>query len=156
MRKAYKNIFRLSIIALTLQLSILSCGKETQNTTQGGGVFKITAKISPPLQIGVVNGGMNAFSLGINGSTAQWIGNSASSNLSEITTDELSVTSGQNITSIIYLSNAYDQVCRTVTLEGIQNGKVIKTYNLELGIKDAAKALYCKDGYQITKNFIAE
>jgi hypothetical protein len=154
MTQTIRNIFKASIIALTLQAFILSCGKETQNTTQGGGVFKIKAKISPALQFGQNGTGVNAFSLGINGSTAQWIGNSASSNLSEITTDELSVTSGQNITSIIYLNNGYDQVCRTVTLEGIQNGKIVKLYTLNMG--SSKTTVVCPDNTTATKNFIAE
>jgi len=40
------------IIALFFSLLFYSCGKETQNTTQGGGKFVVTAKISPPLQSG--------------------------------------------------------------------------------------------------------
>jgi hypothetical protein len=86
----------------------------------------------------------------------QWMGNSASQNLSQMISDDISVTSGQNMFCIIQINNMYDFTCRTITAEGIQNGKVIKTYTLEQGYKNGSTLIMCIDGVNVTKNFIIQ
>jgi hypothetical protein len=143
------------VLSIVLTVLIFSCGKETQSSTQGGGTFNLRLTISPPLQFGKnASSASNTLFMQATNIQKQWSGNSASQSLSQIISDDISVTSGQNVFCIIQIMNQYDYVCRTVIAEGIQNGKVIKTYNLELGIKDAAAASYCIDGFQNTKNFI--
>ena len=144
------------IIALFFSLLLYSCGKETQNTTQGGGKFVVTAKVSPPLQAGSNSGAYNLFQIAVAGSSNTWLGQSQSNSISELSTDEIAVTKGQNIGVVAMLSNAYDLTCRTITLQGIQNGKIIKTYTLNIGY-DGSLTKFCKDGNTtIQKNFIIE
>ena len=142
--------------SLLLTIGFFSCGKETQSTTQGGGKFYVKAKISPPLQSGksVIALGYNIFQLAIAGSASKWDGSTNSQSLSELVTDEFSVTAGQNIGIMVNLSNTYDVSCRTVTIEGIQNGKVIKSYTFSMGMSSTSS--YCSDGYVQQKNFIIE
>jgi len=92
----------------------------------------------------------------VGGSSKAWLGQSQSNSISELSTDEIAVTKGQNIGVVAALSNAYDLNCRTITLQGIQNGKIIKTYTLNIGY-DGSLTKFCKDGNTtIQKNFIIE
>lgn len=144
--------------SLLLTIGFLSCGKETQSTTQGGGTFVIKATVTPPLQFGKSSAQIpqiNIFQLWGSGFLSKWDGNSNSTNLSEIVTDEISVTSGQNLSCFLHITNQYDFVCRTIKLEGIQNGKVIKTYTLSMGFKSSSADM-CTDGYQNQKTFIIQ
>ena len=145
------------ILALVCTFIIFSCGKETQSTTQGGGTFNLKLTISPPLQFGKnASGQINTLFMQTTNIQKQWSGNGASQSLSQVISDDISVTSGQNVFCIIQISNQYDFACRTITAEGIQNGKVIKTYTLEQGYKDATTLSLCLDGITITKNFIIQ
>ena len=149
-----KHISKLGT-AILLAVLVFSCGKETQSTTQGGGTFVIKATISPPLQAGK-NGMQQSNQVQLSCVTSQfWSGIDKSTSLSEISTDPISVTSGQNVSCILSISNGYDFVCRTVTLEGIQNGKTIKTYTLSLGYNSSSLTT-CIDGNGGHKNFIIQ
>lgn len=143
--------------SLLLTIGFFSCGKETQSTTQGGGKFYVKAKISPPLQSGknAMQGlYYNQFQLAIAGSAAKWDGSTNSQILSELVTDEISVTAGQNVVVMVNLANSYDVSCRTVTIEGIQNGRVIKSYTFSMGM--SSSSTYCSDGGTQQKNFIID
>jgi hypothetical protein len=150
-----KNIL-ISIGIAFFSVLLGSCGKETQNTTQGGGVFKVRVTIDPPLQSGTApNGGSNAILFNITGvATYTWYGNQRTNALSTIETDELSVTTGQNISIWLQsFSNTYDFMCRTVKIEALQNGKVNETHIFSLGFNNDYTKL-CGDGASVSKNFI--
>ncbi len=141
-----RNIKLLST-AILLAVLVFSCGKETQSTTQGGGTFYVRVTINPPLQYGV-NPLYNLVTIGCLTSTKSWNSQNQTSNLSTLQCDEVAVTSGQNIQVTFGMHCLYDHQCRSVLLEGVQNGKVIKTYNYEMGYNS------CKDLYQQFPSFI--
>lgn len=151
-----KNKLIIFITAILFTSLVISCGKETQATTQGGGTFIVRVKISPSLQTGTAGQipQSNMIQVWGGGFATTWNGSSQTQSLSEISTDEISVTSGQNLPVYCILNNAYDFNCRTVTIEGLQNGKVIKTFVLNMGQKPGS--LMCTDGIQINKNFIIQ
>ena len=91
-----KHITKLGT-AILLAVLVFSCGKETQTTTQGGGKFIIKATFTPPLQFGKIVSAYNSTRIWGLGFDIMWDGISKQYDLSELTTDELSVTSGQNI-----------------------------------------------------------
>ena len=151
-----KMNIRRFLVSICLTILVVACGKETQSSTQGGGKFVVRVKFSPSLQVGTSGqaGTSNSIMVWGAGFSSRWDGVNQSQALSEITTDEISVTSGQNLPVYITMGNMFDRNCRTVTLEGIQNGKVIKTYNLSLGYKSDLSI--CVDGLQANKNFIIQ
>ncbi len=154
-----KHITKLGT-AILLAVLVFSCGKETQTTTQGGGLFKIRYTITPALE----NGGtflnssrFNApcLSPGFEVMLVQWYGYTASKALSTIETNEYSVTKGQNISIPgITCYNELNLICRTVKIEGIINGKVFQTLTKELGMLSTSPAVYCKDQTSPGFNFI--
>lgn len=141
-----KNI-KLISTAVLLAVLVFSCGKETQSTTQGGGTFYVRVTINPPLQFGVNPLG-NYVGIGCLTSTKTWNSQNQTSNLTSLQCDEVTVTSGQNIQATFMLRTLYDHQCRNVLLEGVQNGKVIKSYTYEIGDNS------CKDLFQQFPNFI--
>ena len=149
----FKHITKLGT-AMLLAVLVFSCGKETQTTTQGGGRFIIKATFTPPLQFGQIVSKYNSTRMYGIGFDVVWDGISKQYDLTELTTDDLSVTSGQNIAFYFNLYNGYDFQCRNVKIEGIQNGKVIKTYNFSMGYSSPTTC--CNDGFGINKNFIVQ
>ncbi len=142
----------LIIASLTLTL-IISCGKENQTSTNGGGVFKVRVTIDPPLQPGLNSGAYNSIGISVSTTTKSWTGIQQTKQLSTIETDEISVTKGQNIQfTISSFLNNYDRICRTIKYEAIQNGKVNETHIASLGIDNSG--MICADGLMINKNFI--
>jgi hypothetical protein len=154
----FKHITKLGT-AIILAVLVFSCGKESQSTTQGGGTFIVRAKISPPLQSGKtiqsqvsVYNGISLWGLGF---STTWDGSAQTQGISEIISNEISVTSGQNVMAYIRISNLYDFTCRTITLEGIQNGKIIKSYTLNMGYNGSPSA-FCTGQLSQNRNFIME
>ena len=143
--------FLLFVIAISMFFS--SCGKETQSTTQGGGVFKVRITIDPPLQSGMsATSGFNLVTIQVASALKSWSGTQQTAPLSTFETDEISVTSGQNVQFFIsQFINLYDRNCRSVKYEAIQNGKINETHTLSLGYNGT---LYCADGMTVSKNFI--
>lgn len=138
------------IFALVCTMLMFSCGKETQSSTQGGGIFKIKFTVSPPLPIGLAGTapytGHNTFLANI--VTLQilgWNGKDATSPLSTLETNEFSVTKGQNVNVFQLQIGNFDNVCRTVKCEGLLNGKTTQVFSRELGAKDYVKSINCKD-----------
>lgn len=129
---------------------LLGCGKETQSSTQGGGLFKFKVTITPPLQSG------KSDQLQITTTPIaliyQWFGLTSSTNLSLYESQEYSVSKGQNVSATFYLGNS-DNACRQVTVVGLIDNKVFKTETLEMGVKSANPPIYCKD-QNPTINFI--
>ena len=121
------------LFSLASAVFISSCGKDN-----GGGNFQIRLTISPPLQTGpsslpVIYSQLNIISGPLN-LMYIWDGSIANSPLSNFQSEEYSVAKGQNVQfSIGLIGN--DFLCRQVKLEGWYNGKILKTYNLELGYK---------------------
>lgn len=142
-----------SIITLFLMF-ITSCGKETQASTKGGGIFKVRLTIDPPLQPGKsVIETYNYLTMSIANSSKGWGGINQTKPLTTLETDQISVTSGQNIMFTILFSNAFDSQCRTIKCEAIQNGKTNEIIYLSMGtVKNGNSP--CEDGLNITKNFI--
>ena len=144
-----KHITKLGT-AILLAVLVFSCGKETQATTQGGGMFKIRYTITPALQ----NEGTpfqsmftaQCLSPGFESMSVFWYGHLVTKPLSTIETYEYSVTKGQNISIPgIGCYNGLNLICRTVKIEGIINGKVFQTLTKELGMLSTTPAVYCKD-----------
>jgi hypothetical protein len=150
----------LILTALILTLIFYSCGKETQSSTQGGGLFKIRYTITPQLDFGYVNNYNNIFQTfnniqGLTGLNIMWVGGQQSSPLSTIETIELSTTKGQNISTNTFLTNSINRICHTVKIEGIINGKVFQTFSKEYGTTGTGlNAVNCKDQGQTAVNFI--
>lgn len=109
-------------------LLLSSCGKETQNTTQGGGVFKVRVTIDPPLQSGApTTGSTNSIALLVSSSGKVWSGGQQTGPLSTLETDEISVTSGQNVQFFIStFSNMFDRICRTIKSKLFKMAKSMK------------------------------
>jgi hypothetical protein len=153
-----KKTLYLLFTATLFTAILLGCGKETQSSTQGGGLFKVKVTITPPLQSGSTSLGANSIQIYAPAPFINyvWVGSSNSSNLSVYESQEYSVTKGQNISvSVLSLSNQYDCICRQVTVEGLTDNKVFKTVTLELGIKSTTPpVLYCKDQASAQVNFI--
>jgi hypothetical protein len=147
-----KTIICKHLVLLTLVSGIFSCGKETQSSTQGGGTLKFNVTITPALQSGMnqqtYQSNQFAFFSGVN--MYSWSGDT---NLGNYTSDELSVTKGQNIPCTIYLYSVYDLICRTVQIDAVLNGKVMKTVTKNMG-HNGSLYTYCKDGIQSSVNFI--
>jgi hypothetical protein len=148
---------KISIILIGIAFSILllgSCGKETQSTTQGGGVFKVRVTIDPPLQPGVSSPFLsNSVNIIMAGNIRGWNGGLQTVPLSTLETDEISVTSGQNVQLFITdFSNIVDRNCRTVKYEAIQNGKINEVHIVSLGYNGSSSL--CADGVSVSKNFI--
>lgn len=149
--KAIASSFLLTVL-------IFSCGKETQNSTQGGGKFKIRYTISPALSFGTSSGNFFntiATTQGFSGLNLRWFGNSSSSDLTTIETVEYSVTKGQNI-SIGHVVNNDDKVCRSLKIEGLINGNVFFSTTKLLGISGGtpAQPTKCADTDNNSVNFI--
>jgi hypothetical protein len=147
------------VLSIVLTVLIFSCGKETQSSTQGGGLFKIRYTITPPLQIGGTSISDNSFQTicptpGFAGINIVWHGNTASTSLASIETNEYSVTKGQNITSGTALGNQMNPICHTVKIEGLINGKVFQTFTKDLGFSSLSPMVKCKDFDQNSVNFI--
>lgn len=143
-----KKLCTIFTTTLLLTALVVSCGKETQSSTQGGGLFKVRVTITPPLQAGLNSNSIgNYFSIGsttVTGGTT-WLGNSQTLPLSTWESQEYSVTKGQNFGWSIQLNNSYDVQCRQVKIEGLTDNKVFKTYNLELGVQSLNPIVQCKD-----------
>ncbi len=150
-----KKTSTILLLSFLLSLGLFSCGKETQSTTQGGGTFICKVSISPPLQAGSVSSGQyNTIQIWGGGFLSKWDGSANSVSLSELSSDPISVTSGQNVTCYLFVANSYDLACRTITIDGIQNGKTIKSYTLSMGSSGAT--MPCTDGIQNQKTFIIQ
>jgi hypothetical protein len=142
------------ILSLVCTLILFSCGKETQTITPVKQKFYVKAKISPPLQTGQSQGpGSNNF-LKIYLPPLEeirWYGVSNTQILTEFSSKEIELNSGEVCSATIRIQNQYDLKCRTITLEGIQNGKVIQTYTLNMGASPSGTA--CTDGVSVQKSF---
>lgn len=148
--------------SIILTLLVFSCGKETQSSTQGGGLFKYRVTINPSIPNNPAIAGQgnilwiytNLPELGI----YNWVTSSSNPKPEPLTnyeSPEISVTKGQNvsITGII-LTNSGDLGCIQTKIEGIQNGKIIKSVILNLGYSNATSQ--CKDFNNTKINFIIE
>ena len=142
--------------SLLLTIGFFSCGKETQSTTKSSIKFYVKVRVSPPLQSGQnVNVGSNNNLKIYNGSEeTRWYGVSETLSLSELNSKEITVNSGLTYGVNVSLYNQYDLKCRTITLEGIQNGKVIKSYVVNMGASPSGTE--CKDGGSVYRTFIIE
>ena len=147
------------ILSLALTILVFSCGKETQATTQGGGLFKYRVTITPPLQFGKT-GQFNTKSNNVFitvpslGTGYQWNGDQMTSNYSTYESQEFSVTKGQNILFQVGIVNTYDLICRNVKIEALINGNVFKTVTQEKGYSSDSPLIKCKDFDAPTLNFI--
>ena len=154
-----KKLFTIFTTTLLLTALVVSCGKETQSSTQGGGICKIRTTITPPLQSGTTGPQQvlsNSFQAITGVGTITWSGAQQTSALALIESQEFSVTKGQNVSfNIFTFANFYDLVCRQVKVEFLINNSVKKTETIELGCTQITPTqLYCKDGASKTLNFI--
>jgi hypothetical protein len=156
------KFIKLTTLPIILQIFMFSCGKETQNTTKGGGLFKVKYTFTPALQNGTTsNGGSNTFlsvcnsSPALTGLSLQWHGNSALNPCSSLETNEFSVTNGQNVSiGGLGVSNLFDLQCRTVKIEAMINGKVFNTVVREFGYSKINPLTKCADFDNNSVNFI--
>lgn len=154
-----KKLFTIFTATLLLTALVVSCGKETQSSTQGGGICKIRYTITPPLQpgirLGIYYNSFAPYSL-----NTGWLGTTQTQPLSTTETQEFSVTKGQNVGVGASLQNLYDLVCRQVKVDFLIDNSVKKTVILEMGYSKYDTSdpnnpvLYCKDGVQASLNFI--
>ena len=154
-----KKRFTIFTTTLLLTALIVSCGKETQSSTQGGGICKIRYTITPPLQPGIRLGAYyNGFSP--YSPNPSWNGFTQTQALSITETQGFSVTKGQNVTVSAQLSNLFDLVCRQVKVEVLIDNNIKKTVILEMGytkfdtMDPNNPVLYCKDEVYASFNFI--
>ena len=142
--------------SLLLTIGFFSCGKEVQTISPIDSTFKIKVTIVPPLQHGqtVISGSVafNGFRIFGIGYDLNWFGPSEKVELSELTTGQIPVKSGQNLDVNLVISNTYDHQCRNVKIEGILNDKIIKSYILSMGYSNLNNS-FCADGMEIKKNF---
>lgn len=154
-----KNIKILTVTSF-LVLWLFSCDKEAQKSQQGGGLFKFKIYVSLPLQHGLNGSSVSFNNIIINTNTTiglWWMGQSNNIQFADWTSEEISVVKEQNISVSLSLTNAYDNVCRSLKIEGIQNGKILKSMTYELGRSNSTPPItYCKDGSGININFVVE
>jgi hypothetical protein len=145
--------------SIILTVLIFSCGKETQSSTQGGGLFKYRVTITPPLHYGATGqfkNQSNYLQVGVIpiASSYIWDGKQLSDDFTTYESQEYSVTQGQNITFTYFIDNSYDLVCRTVKIEALINGNVFKTVTQEKGYSSISPMIKCKDFDAPAINFI--
>jgi hypothetical protein len=144
-----KKTLYLLFTATVFTALLLGCGKETQSSTQGGGLFKFKVTITPPLQGSAVGPfQINSSALSIN-----YLWTTGSPDLSVYESQEYSVTKGQNI-SVGFYNTLANNVCYQVKVEGLLDNKVFKSTTLELGYKSIIPTITCKDGTNQQVNFI--
>ncbi len=139
---------------MTCTLGIFSCENTTQTTPTAKQKFYVKVKISPPLQTGQSKGPGSNNILKIYFTPSEeirWYGVMNTQSLTEISTKEVELNSGEVCGATITLQNQYDVKCRTITLEGIQNGKVMQTYTLNMGASPSGTA--CTDGGSVERKF---
>lgn len=144
------------ITSIFLTLIMFSCGKETQSSTQGGGICKIKITISPQIPMTSKFNNIdypNSFQSMCAISLLQWSGASGYA-LSTIETPEFSVTKGQNVSCSSTSITNYDGICRTVNIECFVNNKSVGLFTKELGMKLASPISLCKDYQNSAVNFI--
>jgi hypothetical protein len=155
-----KKTLYLLFTATVFTALLLGCGKETQSSTQGGGICKIRATITPPLQPGISSSTSSYNTFGYFNSFGDFNGSAETKSFSNAETQEFSVTKGQNVTITVAVSNLYDVVCRQVKVEFLIDNNVKKTEFLEMGYSKYNPTdpnnpiLYCKDGTLKSLNFI--
>jgi hypothetical protein len=143
------------VLSIVLTVLIFSCGKETQSSTQGGGMCKIRFTISPAIPStykipGSAYSFPTNFQSFISGQSLYWAG--AQGTLSTIETSEFSVTTGQNI-PIQTKVECSDNICRSIFIECIVNNKSVNSYTKEVGFSSYPSVM-CKDGLNPSLNFI--
>lgn len=144
------------ILALVCTMILFSCGKETQSSTQGGGICKIRYTITPSLSgKSKLNGIEQAHSFTSVTPIVliQWVG-TITTTLSSIESPEFSVTKGQNVTIGSTSINSYDNTCRSVKIECIVNNKTVNSFIKELGYLSNTPLTPCKDNSNSSVNFI--
>lgn len=148
--------------SIILTVFILSCSKEKQSSTQGGGLFKFKVTFNPPIpnnpaiadKVNLVYIYTNLPELGI----YNWVTSSSNPKPEPFTnyeSPEISVTKGQNVSITgISLTNFGDLGCVQTKIEGIQNSRITKTVILNLGYSNATTQ--CKDFNNTKINFIID
>ena len=119
-----KNKYLILLTSL-LVLFVVSCGKETQSSTQGGGklVLKLTSLPANNTEAIAVH---NLFSTGTSSKFYFPVKNTG-----EVKTDTFNVTTGQNFPIIIY--GGVTTSCSNIVLEAFLNGKLYKTKSFNVG-----------------------
>jgi hypothetical protein len=152
-----KKFILIGCVATLFTIFLFGCGKETQSSTQGGGLFKWRVSVTPALTTGLGGplGMENALHV-MSYSNYVWDGKNATAPFSVYEDlNEFSVTKGQNLSVMVYLYNRKDLGCRQVKLEGLINGKVFKTFDFETGFKSITNSQLVGCGQsQSTYNFI--
>ena len=147
---------RFKTIAFALIVSsavfILGCDDEDSSTIGGGGRIYFEATVSPPMDSATFSFGsgiLTYFSVN-NGGTFQLIGGT-------YTTDEMSVTKGQNLPCIVGLSTPFSTAgsnapCSNVQIKTYLNGSVFDDRTYNMGGNSTTNP--CPDGTGQTYNLI--
>lgn len=103
----------------------------------GGGRVKVVATLQTPLQIGGPSPLLNSFTIDYGPQphlirAAYWDGGFSGPSPLIFTTDEYSVTQGQNFGIRVQL-NTFDVVCHQVIVETFLNGTLFDTRTLNMG-----------------------
>ncbi len=115
----------LRLYILSFLIFMVSCGKETQNSTQGGGKLFIKLTSNPANNTEAIVVG-NMFNMGT--SVKYYV---PKKNTGIVLTDTFNVTSGQNFPIAIY--GGVTTSCSNITVEAYLNGNLYKTKIFNVG-----------------------
>jgi hypothetical protein len=141
-----KKFILIGCAATLFTIFLFGCGKETQSSTQGGGLFKYKVTITPSLDTGmgsVTFGGLFYPRLTYNTVNIQvpalmssygWSSQIEPKPFSVYENpNEFSVTKGQNIAVNVNIVNQKNPGCIQIRLDGYIDGKIFKTFNAQGG-----------------------
>ncbi len=134
-------------LSIVCGITLFSCEKGTKSTPSVKQKFFVRAKIYPPLQVGQssIPGSSNYFEIYLPPSgEVSWYGVNSTQSLAEFSSKAIELNNGESCMVTVLIRNQFDLKCRTVTLEGVQNGKVIQTYTLNMGASPSGRE--CTDG----------
>jgi hypothetical protein len=160
-----KKFIIIGCAATLFTIFLFGCGKETQSSTQGGGLFKYKVTISPSLDTGMgpaiymgvllprVTVNMVTISAAT-GSGYVWHGQTEPKPFSVYEDrNEFSVTKGQNIAVYVNIGNQKNPGCIQIRVDGYIDGKIFKTFNAQGGYQTYTypTGVYCpnsNNGFQ--------
>ena len=134
-------------------LLLFGCGNNSNNNNQM--VISVRVQVSPPLQSGVstVNGTSNMLAISVVGGKV-WSGNLETQSISELHSDDYLTYTG-NLPVAVTLSNYYDLICRTVSIDTYVDGNIFDSRVAEMGYQSlGVSPTVCQDGMQVSYNLI--
>ncbi len=138
---------KISVLLIVLSIFFNACDDETVDTIAGGGRFQVAVTVTPPLNIdGNTSNGIedNCFFFITTTTSVSYFFKQSSP--SYLITDEQSVTKGQTIIIQNFaLQTLQSLSCRSVKIDFILNGNIVRTENYNMGYNGSTTTL-CADG----------